>query len=75
MSALTSKLPFPLAARTAPRTSAPRTERFGLVAWWRNRQAVRALMALDDARLSDLGLGRGDIEQAVWSGRASPRRV
>jgi uncharacterized protein YjiS (DUF1127 family) len=36
---------------------------------YRVRQAKRQLMALDDQLLRDLGVGRGEIERVVHSGR------
>jgi uncharacterized protein YjiS (DUF1127 family) len=40
-----------------------------LVTQWRLRRAVRALQALNDRALADLGVGRGEIESAVRRGR------
>lgn len=37
--------------------------------WYRLRRDARRLMAFNDHLLSDIGLGRGGIEFAVWSGR------
>jgi uncharacterized protein YjiS (DUF1127 family) len=36
-----------------------------LLGWFRRRAAVARLQALDDRTLKDIGLNRGDIEQAV----------
>ena len=35
----------------------------------RRRRAARQLMAFDDRMLRDVGLGRGEVERAVWHGR------
>lgn len=49
----------------------------GLMAWRRRRAARIALYALDERMLSDIGLARCDIEQAVtdpvWPDAASTR--
>jgi uncharacterized protein YjiS (DUF1127 family) len=37
-------------------------------------RAVRALMALDDYTLKDIGLDRGSIRAAVYEGGDRPRR-
>jgi MFS family permease len=42
-----------------------------LAAEWRLRRAIRELESLDEHRLRDLGLTRGNIEHAVRFGRAS----
>ena len=39
--------------------------RRGIAAWWERRQTVRALQALGDRELADIGLVRGGIEGAV----------
>jgi uncharacterized protein YjiS (DUF1127 family) len=38
-------------------------------AWRKYRTAVRALAALDDRALRDIGLNRTQIRQAAWQGR------
>jgi uncharacterized protein YjiS (DUF1127 family) len=42
-----------------------------VLGWHHKRVTQRELMALDDRQLADIGLGRGDIDEAVFS----PRRV
>jgi uncharacterized protein YjiS (DUF1127 family) len=37
--------------------------------WRRSRETARQLAALTDRKLSDIGLTRGDIPQAVQQGR------
>ena len=37
--------------------------------WYRIRRATRQVMALDDHLLRDIGIGRGEIERAVATGR------
>ena len=44
-----------------------------VVAWHRQRATIRALGALDDAALKDIGLSRGGIDAAAVTGRP-PRR-
>lgn len=39
--------------------------------WYRLRRDTRRLLTFNDHLLRDIGLGRGEIEQAVRSGRAS----
>jgi uncharacterized protein YjiS (DUF1127 family) len=38
--------------------------------WHRLRRDTRQLMALSDRMLRDVGLSRGEVEHAVWHGRA-----
>ena len=38
--------------------------------WRRTHRDARRLMMLDDRMLRDVGLDRGEIERAVWHGRA-----
>ncbi|HYE00686.1 MAG TPA: DUF1127 domain-containing protein [Alphaproteobacteria bacterium] len=40
-------------------------------AWRLRRRHVRALMAMDDRALLDLGIGRSEIDHAVAHGRAA----
>ena len=44
----------------------------GLVAYWVRRQAVKALLELDDRALQDLGIYRSQIETAVYGGVKNP---
>jgi uncharacterized protein YjiS (DUF1127 family) len=44
----------------------------GLVAYWVRRQAVKALLELDDRALHDLGICRSQIETAVYGGVMNP---
>jgi uncharacterized protein YjiS (DUF1127 family) len=44
----------------------------GLVAYWVRRQAVKALLELDDRALHDLGISRSQIETAVYGGVKNP---
>jgi uncharacterized protein YjiS (DUF1127 family) len=37
--------------------------------WWRNRQAMALLGGAEDAMLSDIGIGRSQIEDVVRNGR------
>ena len=47
-----------------------------IAGWWTCRSTVRALQALDDRMLADIGLVRGGIEGAVRHDlRMSPRAV
>ena len=41
----------------------------GVVREWRMRSAAQSLSDFSDAQLRDIGIGRGDIERAVRSGR------
>ena len=43
----------------------------GLAAYWVRREAVKALRAMNDRELRDLGISRSHIEEAVW-GRLHP---
>jgi uncharacterized protein YjiS (DUF1127 family) len=38
--------------------------------WHRARRDARRLLAFDDRLLQDIGVARGGIERAVWTGRA-----
>jgi uncharacterized protein YjiS (DUF1127 family) len=42
-----------------------------LAAYWVRREAVKALRAMSDRELSDIGIRRNHIEDAVW-GRIDP---
>jgi uncharacterized protein YjiS (DUF1127 family) len=65
-------------ARPARRTSQGGFARWlerlvnGLVAYWVRRQAVKALLELDDRALHDLGICRAQIETAVYGGVMNP---
>lgn len=38
----------------------------GLAAFWVRREAIKALRAMNDRELSDIGISRSHIEAAVW---------
>ena len=38
----------------------------GLAAFWVRREAIKALRAMNDRELRDIGINRGHIEGAVW---------
>lgn len=38
----------------------------GLAAYWVRREAIKALRAMNDRQLSDIGITRSHIEDAVW---------
>ena len=38
----------------------------GLAAYWVRREAIKALRAMNDRELSDIGITRNHIEPAVW---------
>lgn len=38
----------------------------GLAAYWVRREAIKALRAMNDRELSDIGITRVHIESAVW---------
>jgi uncharacterized protein YjiS (DUF1127 family) len=38
--------------------------------WHRAHRDAQRLMVLNDRMLRDVGLSRGDVERAVWHGRA-----
>jgi len=38
----------------------------GLAAYWVRREAIKALRAMDDRELRDIGISRSHIESAVW---------
>ncbi len=38
----------------------------GLAAFWVRREAIKALRAMNDRELSDIGITRVHIESAVW---------
>jgi uncharacterized protein YjiS (DUF1127 family) len=44
------------------------------LAWFRRRAAAARLRALDDRMLKDIGLNRGDIEQAVRGPEPTPEQ-
>ena len=43
----------------------------GLAAYWVRREAIKALRAMNDRELRDIGITRSHIEEAVW-GRLHP---
>ena len=43
----------------------------GLATYWVRREAMKALRAMNDRELRDIGLTRSHIEEAVW-GRLHP---
>lgn len=43
----------------------------GLAAYWVRREAIKALRAMNDRELRDIGIQRSHIEDAVW-GRPDP---
>ena len=65
------------AAPTAPATAFGGFTRMlgnwanGLAAYWVRREAIKALRAMNDRELRDIGLHRSHIEDAVW-GNANP---
>ena len=38
----------------------------GLASYWVRREAVKALRAMNDRELRDIGITRSHIEEAVW---------
>jgi uncharacterized protein YjiS (DUF1127 family) len=72
MTAITTTAP------TAPATAAGGFTRTlgnwanGLAAYWVRREAIKALRAMDDRELRDIGISRSHIEDAVWGGLADP---
>ena len=38
----------------------------GLAAFWVRREAIKALRAMNDRELRDIGITRSHIEEAVW---------
>ena len=44
----------------------------GLAAYWVRREAIKALQAMDDRELRDIGITRSHIEDVVW-GRTNPK--
>jgi uncharacterized protein YjiS (DUF1127 family) len=38
----------------------------GLAAYWVRREAIKALRAMNDRELRDIGITRSHIEEAVW---------
>ncbi|MGE0285701.1 MAG: DUF1127 domain-containing protein [Bradyrhizobium sp.] len=44
----------------------------GLAAHWVRREAIKALRAMDDRELRDIGITRSHIEEAVW-GKLDPQ--
>jgi len=65
-------------AGTAPATASDGFTRVlgnwanGLAAYWVRREAIKALRAMDDRELRDIGISRSCIEDAVWGGLADP---
>lgn len=59
-------------AQTAPATAVGGIARTlgnwadGLAAFWVRREAIKALRAMDDRELRDIGITRSHIEEAVW---------
>jgi uncharacterized protein YjiS (DUF1127 family) len=43
----------------------------GLATYWVRREAIKALRAMNDRELRDIGITRSHIEEAVW-GRLHP---
>jgi uncharacterized protein YjiS (DUF1127 family) len=43
----------------------------GLATFWVRREAIKALRAMNDRELRDIGITRSHIEEAVW-GRPDP---
>ncbi|MBI5320971.1 DUF1127 domain-containing protein [Bradyrhizobium sp.] len=43
----------------------------GLAAYWVRREAIKALRAMNDRELRDIGIHRSHIDEAVW-GRPDP---
>jgi uncharacterized protein YjiS (DUF1127 family) len=43
----------------------------GLAAFWVRREAIKALRAMNDRELRDIGITRSHIDEVVW-GRADP---
>ena len=43
----------------------------GLATYWVRREAIKALRAMNDRELRDIGIHRSHIEEAVW-GKFSP---
>ena len=43
----------------------------GLAAFWVRREAIKALRAMNDRELSDIGITRSHIDDAVW-GKLDP---
>ncbi len=64
-------------AQTAPATAFGGLTRMlgnwanGLAAYWVRREAIKALRAMNDRELRDIGLHRSHIEDAVW-GKFNP---
>jgi uncharacterized protein YjiS (DUF1127 family) len=44
----------------------------GLAAFWVRREAIKALRAMNDRELRDIGITRSHIEEAVW-GKFDPQ--
>jgi uncharacterized protein YjiS (DUF1127 family) len=44
----------------------------GLAAYWVRREAIKALQAMDDRDLRDIGISRSHIDDAVW-GKFDPQ--
>ena len=65
-------------AQTAPATALGGLIRMlgdwvnGLAAFWVRREAIKALRAMNDRELRDIGITRSHIEEAVW-GKFDPQ--
>jgi len=59
-------------AQTAPATAFGGLTRMlgdwanGLASYWVRREAIKALRAMDDRELRDIGITRSHIEEVVW---------
>jgi uncharacterized protein YjiS (DUF1127 family) len=65
-------------AQTAPATASGGFIRLlgslvnGVAAYWVRREAIKALQAMDDRELHDIGIRRSHIDDAVW-GKFDPQ--